>query len=1174
MTLRLQLFGSLQMGPGQHPARLALRPRAQRLLAFLLLNRHTPLPREQVAFALWPDHPEPESLATLRRALSDLRSSLPPPTVGEWIVAAGGQLRWNADAEYWLDVERFEHLIAQTTPAALHDAATIYSGDLLTAWDDEWVDSERERLRQLYVHTLRQLAAQHRSLGNYARALDFARRALAREPLSEAISRDLMVLHYESGDRAAALVVYEQLRGLLRGELGIEPMPETQALHKAILQGALAVPNGAAAEQARQPELATPLVIGRQAEMQSLANLWEQARAGAGRFAIVSGAAGIGKSYLVRSLADHARRQGGLVLLSHSLDFEQPLPYQPIVGMLRSAGAMLRHVDLAPVHRGMLGHLAPDLLGVAAGPAPQAESAAHGELRTQLFEALLQAFLALARAQPLLLVFEDIHWAASSTVDWLTYVTPHLHESRLMVVMTYRTEEIGASHELARLHARFAREGKGSALPLQPFSREAHRDLIAHLSGLERERAVPIADCLFDQTSGNPFFLYALVCGLLETGQIVAHEGRWTGPLIEDPGRCDCPVPDTLRELILDRADRLGELGRTLLRTAAVAGRVFDYEVVRRAGGWAEEEALGAIDSLLARGFVQESEQPGAFAFAHDLVRDIVYGALTGPRRAYLHRRLAETLQALQPDNAAGIAHHFAEGGDGDHARTYFLQAGDQALRLLALPDAVEHYRAAIRHWPASDTLGRARALVKLGHCQWMLTETEAALDSFEAARAAVESGDEPDDPVAVGDIERMIGRVHWELGDAAAAWPHYWRAFTLLDRAGETVELARTMSSISQMYMIASRFAEAKSWGERALDLATRLGAEGVRIHALNNVGYSSMWGSGGNPERGLATLRESLRRALELGLAHDILRAYLNIGDALRVLCRYDEARATLDDLDAYAAKVHARRYAAIARFLRLGIDWNAGEWSTALSILAGAASALRGSPAVWASTRRGQIENDLGRAGVAREELESTLPDASRIAELQTTVPHLGQLARAYIALRLEGRAADVAGEILALVDRHGAFDGDCTMPLLVICRWYASGPGAGAARDVLRHLERAERQVRSPEAVAALAEGRGALALAEEQWSEATELLRLAAARWEEIGRPYDQARALGDLGRALQAAGRPDVARESYDRGLALYEGLARRLDDRDLRRSFVGSPPVRALRAALGALAR
>ncbi|MBI1881733.1 MAG: AAA family ATPase, partial [Chloroflexi bacterium] len=500
MTLKLKLFGQLHVIAGATPITPLLRPRARRLLAYLLLHRHTSLPRQEIAFKLWLDSPEKEALGTLRRALSELRTALPEWPANEWIVEAHDQLCWNLDAPYWLDVEAYERLIEQTTPAALHEAISLYVGDLLVDIDDEWLLAERERLRQIQLNSLRLLVSHHRALGEVDTTLDLVRRALDLDPLAEAVYRDLIALRYEAGDRAAALAEYERLRTLLRDELGVEPMAETEALRTAIVRGSPlpAVESAPAASAlSNLPDL--PKLFGREVEMDQLSLLWAEAASGRGRLAIVGGEAGVGKSHLALNLADYAAQQGGLALIGHCYEFERALPYQAIVEMLRSVANLLRNAGLPAVHRATLARLVPDVLGVAGRPVEEA-TVSPDDLRAQLFEALLQAFLALARSRPLLLLFEDVHWAAESTLDWLTYIAPRLSASRLLVVITYRTDEVGAEHALARLGRRFAQEGTVSTISLKPLSQEANREWVAHLSGLEEPLAVQVADRLFAET--------------------------------------------------------------------------------------------------------------------------------------------------------------------------------------------------------------------------------------------------------------------------------------------------------------------------------------------------------------------------------------------------------------------------------------------------------------------------------------------------------------------------------------------------------------------------------------------------------------------------------------------------------------------------------------------------
>jgi DNA-binding SARP family transcriptional activator len=683
------------MDAERRPPASGLRPRAQRLLAFLLLNRQTALSREHIAFSLWPDELEEHALGILRRALSDMRATLPRLDSGDWIAATRNDIHWDARAPFVLDVAEFDKRIQAGSPTALYGAIQLYTADLLEDWDDEWIQPERLRLRQMQFLALLKLAAHHRALAEYDAALGLVRRALALDPLSESAERELITLLYLGGDRAAALAEYDRFLALLDHELGVEPMSETRALAKAITQGApLAAP--AAPAPGRQPPQAPagPRLIGRDHETKTLSEGWDSAASGRGRLIVVAGEAGIGKTSLLRSAAARANGSGGLALVGHCYEFEHALPFQAVTEMLRAVSDLLRHSSLAPAHRSQLAQLAPDVLGAAGEPPAEPRAM---DLRTQLFEALWQAFLAVAHSQPLALLFEDVHWAAESTLDWLTYIVPRLSTSRVLVVTTCRTDEVGAEHTLARLERRFAREGTVLAVRLPPLSREANREMVGDLSGLGAGPAAFAADRLFAETAGNPFFLHEVVRGLIESGQIQVERGRWTGDFLAADSAARVPLPDSLRATISTRVERLTEMSRMFIRVAAVAGRVFQYEDVRDAGDWRDEPALAALEDVLARGFVQSDpgDSRSSFAFSHHLVREAIYADLTAPRRAYLHRRLAEAIRARRPNDFEALAHHFAQAGDQAHAVAYFHQTAQRALAMHAYVDALGAFESA-----------------------------------------------------------------------------------------------------------------------------------------------------------------------------------------------------------------------------------------------------------------------------------------------------------------------------------------------------------------------------------------------------------------------------------------------------------------------------------------------
>lgn len=214
--------------------------------------------------------------------------------------------------------------------------------------------------------------------------------------------------------------------------------------------------------------------------------------------------------------------------------------------------------------------------------------------------------------------------------------------------------------------------------------------------------------------------------------------------------------------------------------------------------------------------------------------------------------------------------------------------------------------------------------------------------------------------------MESQFGRMHWELSDRESALSHFQQALAILEQEQDTVELARAMSSMSQMHMLASEFDDAIVWGERALILGKRLGAEDVVVHALNNVGVAFLNIKGRDREQGIDMLRESKERALSLGLSHDACRAHLNPNEQLLGLCRYSEAQAGFEKLRAYAIQVNAQAYVETAVSRLAIINWLAGDWAESLVYQKQLMGQDWGNWQVWFSNSLCQIYNDLHQAG----------------------------------------------------------------------------------------------------------------------------------------------------------------------------------------------------------------
>jgi DNA-binding SARP family transcriptional activator len=714
LRLAIHLFGSFQIFVGEVSILSRLRLRSQRLLIYLLLHREGRLRRDQVAFNLWPDLPEEESLAMLRRALSDLRLALSPLEDNDWVLASPQEVGLNLGAPLVLDVADYTRLIDQDTPVSLHAAVDLYTGNLLPEFDDEWVIVERERLRQIQLDVLHRLISHHRAIHETTQAVDVVRKALALDPYAETAHREMMGLYYESGDRAGALAAYERLRAQLQADLGVEPMDETQAMAQAIAHGK-SLPGSPGPLPAHFPSSSIPPIalVGREEEQAKLRQFWKTTEAGRGSLVIVGGEAGVGKSDLVHWMVEEVDRRKGLVLAGQCYEFERSLPFHPIVEMLRPAAGLLQHIKLLPAYRALLARLVPELLETIGIPDSSTELAS-ADNRLQLFEAFLQAFLALARSQPLLLLFEHVHWAAESTLDWLTYIVPRLGNSHILVLITYRDSEIGIGHALKRLEQRFTRQGYVGSLGLLPLTPQATLELVMQLSGLKNERLSRVANCLYEETGGNLFFLQELVRGQIDLGRIRVRNGIWEGQFVEDTQCDEHFLPDSLRAVILTRIERLADTPRKFLKTAAVAGDVFQYEVVRQAEKWSEDQALDALEEVLRRGFIREEQAPGSYVFVHHLTLEAIYTNMSVPRRHYRHRELAKAILELYPDDFEALAYHFDRAGEIEQARIYHLRAAERSAEYADMKDAAGHFKAALEAWPEKDPDGKAEVMHKV----------------------------------------------------------------------------------------------------------------------------------------------------------------------------------------------------------------------------------------------------------------------------------------------------------------------------------------------------------------------------------------------------------------------------------------------------------------------------
>lgn len=694
-VMEVSLFGSLRLRYAGEPLTLAAPPKVTPLLAALLLERRDPIPRERLAFTLWPDEPGAVARANLRRHLHYLSRALPGAGT-PWFRADARSVRWDPQQPLQLDVARFEALLREGQRAA---ADELYAGDLLAALDEEWLDVERARLRALHVENLAALIESESAARRHASVVQYARRLLECDPWREDAVRALMVARFELGDRAAALAAYDAFEDALRDEIGADPMPETRALRDRIAAEEVAFPASAPRRAASVAALAP--FVGRDAELALLRAAYRNAAFGQGSAVFVAGEAGIGKSRLLAACRACVEREGG-TFAQGGTSMPESGPYEAVLEAVDALAPVIARGELDDVRIRTLAAAIPALRALCPqlGPPPTLDPA---QLRERLFDALVEALRAAARHAPLVVALEDLHWAGSSTCALVATLAERLTGAPVVLVLTYRDEELLADHPFLDVRRRL--RGAAEHLALQPFARDEVERFVRAVTGVD---AVPagIVERFCEQCDGNPFALGEMLRDGLESGTI-----RIAGAsLVADA----LGLPRAVEQVLAARLERMSTAGRTIAQIAAVVGRRFEREIVARASGLGESRTAAALGEILDRQLAHDVGK-GAFAFLHHTIADAIYRRSDAGDLALRHRRVAEALEALHGEDggdlARDLARHWDGAGDPARAARYHLRAARAALALFAHDEARERLDRVLAHADEARTVADALLL-------------------------------------------------------------------------------------------------------------------------------------------------------------------------------------------------------------------------------------------------------------------------------------------------------------------------------------------------------------------------------------------------------------------------------------------------------------------------------
>ena len=556
------------------------------------------------------------------------------------------------------------------------------------------------------------------------------------------------------------------LRGMTREERIFSVVSDASGpVPDAVREGDEQEGDGAGRERHVEVPLAPPLALdeldrahGRAEELDRLERAWKDAATGIGGLALVAGEPGVGKTRLAAEVARRALADGGVVLYGRC-DEDLGVAYQPMIEVLRaylSASGTAHLGALARRSGGELVRLVPEL----ADRIPALPTPVVGDPETErylLFQAVATVFGEIARRRPMLVVFDDMHWANRPTVLLLRHLARAVSSERVLIVCTYRDTEVDAAHPLGEAIADLRRERGVLPMRLSGLDEAAVAALVESAAGhaLDAE-ALRLASILHSSTHGNPYFVNEILNLLAESGAVYQVDGRWTSDVSSAD---ELVVPDTVRDVVARRIARLGDRTGRLLTLGAIAGETFDLAVLELAAD-EDSEVLDDLEAAVDAGLLVE--RPGGYAFRHALVRAALLASLSAARCMRLHRRVGEALEQM-PDRERRLpqlALHFAEAapdGVAPRAVEYGLLAGRGALDRLAYEEAVAQLERALTLGDTEDAWTdpdiRTDLHLALSEARWGLGDRPAARDAAHQAALAARTNHSAEGLAAAADL-------------------------------------------------------------------------------------------------------------------------------------------------------------------------------------------------------------------------------------------------------------------------------------------------------------------------------------------------------------------------------------------------------------------------------------
>jgi len=626
-------------------------------------------------------------------------------------------------------------------------------------------------------------------------------------------------------------------------------------------------------------------LIDRVEEMKLLKEAVDRTIQGEGGLVFLYGEAGIGKTRLARELRAYAYLRGMQVLYGRCpalFRMDGVPPYilwrEVIRDYLENSNPeqLYRVIGFYPAE---VAKLVPEL-SQKLRTIPQSFQIKPEQEQNRLFEAVSQFITNISREVPLLVILDDLQWTDPSSLLLLHYVARGVQKTPLLLLGAYRSTDIDAKHPLTPVLAELNRERIPQSVSLKRMSSNDVTEMIKQI--LEQDD-VPAEFCrmVYEKTRGNPFFAEEVITSLKEEGVIFREGNRWN---IKEVSRIE--FPETVKSVVKARISRLDDECQNILTLASFIGCDFPFEAVCGVTGIEENRLLELLERILKTGLIKEKLIRGedVYSFSDIIIRDVVHDEVSLLRHKKLHNTVGCALEKVFAKNVdqhlGELAYHFLEGGDEEKALDYFLEAGEKAARIYANGEAISYFQSALRLLEETRGEPRKRAclLEKLGDLKKLVGKYDEAIKHWDEALCLWAQLGEKETEAT---LHRKMANVLWSnLGNREKAKEHHGNALKILEAETASVELARLYEDMAGMICMGAsgNLTEARSWAEKAVELAKQLNAFDVIARSYASLG--EILGMQGERKEAAECMDKALKIALDNGYTDTALWVYNDTG------------------------------------------------------------------------------------------------------------------------------------------------------------------------------------------------------------------------------------------------------------------------------------------------------